>query len=221
MGELFYNQLGLSQGSPVVATPDIHAGPFSNLQPYLYWSCEAPDVQGPCEQTPPAPGFEWSFSFGAGFQGADLVKNNLYVMIYYPEAQPILGLSATVNQPAFTVGETLVAGGTVTDPGLPGAADFYVGILRPDGTIQFFTNAGIVLGNVASVTSFRPLAVRVPLGTPFSGAAPNFYLHPWATGDLHGSHVFFVAAVKTGALAGGTVPSDQILGLATASFSFP
>jgi len=101
------------------------------------------------------------------------------------------------------------------------AADFYVGILRPDGSIQFFTNAGIVLGNVANVTSFRPLAVAVPLGTPFSVNAPNFYTHQWTAGDLHGGYVFFVAAVKTGALAGGTVPSDQILGLATASFSFP
>ena len=134
-----------------------------------------------------------------------------------------LSLSATVNQQTFTVGQSLSVGGTVIDPGLPApaAADFYVGILRPNGSIQFFTNAGIVLGNVADVTSFRPLAVAVPLGTPFSVDAPSFYTHQWTAGDPHGGYVFFVAAVKTGALAGGTVPSDQILGLATASFSFP
>jgi all-beta uncharacterized protein len=132
-----------------------------------------------------------------------------------------LSLSASVNQQTFTVGQSLSAGGAVIDPGLPVAADFYVGILRPDGSIQFFTNAGIVLGNVANVTSFRPLAVAVPLGTPFSVNAPNFYTHQWTAGDLHGGYVFFVGAVTTGALAGGTVPSDQILGLATASFSFP
>jgi hypothetical protein len=137
-----------------------------------------------------------------------------------PDGLP-LSLSASVNQQTFTVGQSLSVGGTVNDPGLPAAADFYVGILRPDGSIQFFTNAGIVLGNAASVASFRPLAVAVPLATPFSVNAPNFYTHQWTAGDLHGGYVFFVAAVKTGALAGGTVPSDQILGLATASFSFP
>ena len=136
-----------------------------------------------------------------------------------PDGFP-LSLSASVNQPTFAVGQSLSVGGAVIDPGLPVAADFYVGILRPDGSIQFITNAGIVLGNVTDVTSFRPLAVAVPLGTPFSVNAQNFYTHQWTSGDLHGGYVFFVAAVKTGALAGGIVPSDQILGLATASFSF-
>ena len=28
-GELFYNQLGLSPGAPVVATPDIAVGPYA------------------------------------------------------------------------------------------------------------------------------------------------------------------------------------------------
>jgi hypothetical protein len=125
-----------------------------------------------------------------------------------------LTLSASVNQQTFALGQALSAGGAVVDPGFPGAADFYVGILRPDGSIQFFTTAGIVLGNVANVASFRPLAVAVPLATPFSIDAPGFYTHQWTADDLHGGYVFFVAAVKTGTL-------DQILGLATASFSFP
>lgn len=133
-----------------------------------------------------------------------------------------LGLSAVVNQPTFTLGQTLTAGGAAANPGLPGkAADFYVGIARPDGSIQFFTEAGIVLGNAANVTSFRPLAVGVPLAAPFTVNAPNFHTHPWATSDLRGLYVFFIGAVTTGALAGGTVPTDQILGLATAAFTFP
>jgi hypothetical protein len=87
MGELFYNQLvGLSQGTPVVPTPDINVGPFNNVQPYLYWSCgAAPDSQILCGSDPAAPGFEWSFSFGNGFQGTDIKRRDLYVMVYYPE----------------------------------------------------------------------------------------------------------------------------------------
>jgi hypothetical protein len=84
MGELFYDQLHLTQGTPVAQTPDINVGPFNNLQPYLYWSCGAIDTLAAC-QVPAATGFEWSFSFGNGFQGTDVVGNNFYVMVYYPE----------------------------------------------------------------------------------------------------------------------------------------
>ena len=86
MGHLFYNELGLSQGTPVVPTPNIKVGPFSNFQPYLYWSCSAaPGSQILCQSAPPAPGFGWSFSYGNGFEGTDVVGNDLYVMVYYPE----------------------------------------------------------------------------------------------------------------------------------------
>ncbi len=84
MGELFYDQLGLSPGMPVVATPNIAVGPFKNIQPYLYWACQAPTIQDACQATDPAPGFEWSFSFGNGFQGTDVLANDLYVTAYFP-----------------------------------------------------------------------------------------------------------------------------------------
>ncbi|HXH40571.1 MAG TPA: hypothetical protein VNN08_18210 [Thermoanaerobaculia bacterium] len=90
MGHLFYSQLHLSQGTAAVPTPSINVGPFSNVQPYLYWSCTAaPGSQVLCQSTPPAPGFGWSFSFGNGFTGTDVVGNDLYVMVYYPEPQEI------------------------------------------------------------------------------------------------------------------------------------
>ncbi|MGD0985095.1 MAG: hypothetical protein ABSA65_14965 [Acidimicrobiales bacterium] len=96
LGELYYDGLGLSQGDPVVATPDTTLRGFYDVQPYLYWSCAAKRVQGPC-QGAPAPGFAWSFSFGNGFQGTDLDQNNLYVMVYYP-APPIALPVASVHQ---------------------------------------------------------------------------------------------------------------------------
>lgn len=85
MGNLFYNQLHLSQGTPAVPTPNVNVGPFNHIQPYLYWTCTA--AQGSqilCQSAPPAPGFGWSFSFGNGFEGTDIVGNNLYVMVYFP-----------------------------------------------------------------------------------------------------------------------------------------
>ena len=84
MGNLFYAQLGFGQGMTVVTTPNIAVGPFHNLQPYLYWACGAATIQAACQANGPAPNFEWSFSFGSGFEGTDLLANDLYVMVYYP-----------------------------------------------------------------------------------------------------------------------------------------
>jgi hypothetical protein len=83
LGELFYRQLGLGQGTPVVAAPGAVTGPFRNLQPYLYWGCEAATVRSPCLAIGPATGFEWSFSFGNGFLGTDVLANEMYVTAYF------------------------------------------------------------------------------------------------------------------------------------------
>ena len=82
-GELYYDQLGLSPGTPVVPAPDIAVGPFHDIRPYLYWACQAATIQSACQTTGPAPGFEWSFSFGNGFQGTDILANDLYVTAYF------------------------------------------------------------------------------------------------------------------------------------------
>jgi len=85
LGELFYNQFGLSRGTPVVAAPLAKVGPFNHVQPYLYWSCSAPYTNPPCQTPPPNTNFEYSFSFGNGFEGTDLVANDLYVTAYFPQ----------------------------------------------------------------------------------------------------------------------------------------
>lgn len=127
---MYYVQLGLSsvvptpRGIPVVTAPNINVGPFNNVQPYLYWaSCEPPDGPRPCQffdngAPVPAPGFEWSFSFGNGFQGTDLKGNDLYVMVYFPETPeqaadttpPVTsaGVSGPLGSNGWYVGSTAV-----------------------------------------------------------------------------------------------------------------
>ncbi len=102
LGELFYGQLGLIQGMPVVVAPNIAVGPFKNIQPYLYWACEASAIQGACQVDGPAPNFEWSFSFGNGFQGTDLLQNDLYVTAYFvgppgSTTGPVIGVVANAE----------------------------------------------------------------------------------------------------------------------------
>jgi hypothetical protein len=84
MGNLYYDQLYFSAGEPVVATPDIAVGPFQHVQPYLYWSCQAPKIQDACRAVGPVAGSEWAFSFGNGFLGTEGLDSEYFVTAYFP-----------------------------------------------------------------------------------------------------------------------------------------
>lgn len=88
LGKLFYGLLRKGDGESVVTTPDVAVGPFHNIQPYLYWSCLGATGRMTCDYQPAAPNFQFSFSFGNGFQGTDFLKNDLYLMVYYPGPPP-------------------------------------------------------------------------------------------------------------------------------------
>jgi hypothetical protein len=90
MGNLYYDQLNIPAGTPVVEPPDIAVGPFHHLVPFPYWSCLANTIQEPCEiadnESPdnePSANSEWGFSFGTGFQGTERLTADHYVTAYY------------------------------------------------------------------------------------------------------------------------------------------
>ncbi len=140
MGNLFYDQLGLSKGMSAVATPKIAVGSFHNLQPYLYWSCVAAAIQDPCETAGPSVNFEESYSFGSGFQGTDLLANNLYVTAYY------VGPPTAVSAPA-------IAGVANAESGSPTIApDTWISIygsnLAPAGDTRVWQTSDFVNGQM-------------------------------------------------------------------------
>jgi hypothetical protein len=111
---------------------------------------------------------------------------------------------------------------SLTNPGLPGAADLYLGGLLPDGvTIVFWTGGGsFAQGRLDDPRTFRPYAAGVSLTAPFVRDMPGFLSHQWADGDPRGIYILFNLAVRAGALASGIASNDEVLALATAPFRF-
>jgi uncharacterized protein (TIGR03437 family) len=77
LGSLFYNALGLSAPNTAVPIPNQPVGPFSNFQPYLYWSQTVVNDSG-----------FGTFSFNSGYQGSNTDPNYLYVLPMIPGKIP-------------------------------------------------------------------------------------------------------------------------------------
>lgn len=85
-----YLDLGIQPGT-VKLQAHGYVGPFLNLQPGFYWSCERDSGttrQAPCDPNLiPVENQIWSFNFDDGFEGTDLISKEFYVMVYYPAPQ--------------------------------------------------------------------------------------------------------------------------------------
>jgi hypothetical protein len=95
MGNLYYDQLNFTAGTPVVPVPDVKVGPFHNLRPFPYWECLADTIQEACASTDsespdnePSANSEWGFSFVTGFLGTERLTANHFVTAYYVEPIP-------------------------------------------------------------------------------------------------------------------------------------
>ena len=150
MGNLFYNQLHFGQGMTAVTAPNISVGPFDNFQPYLYWTCGAPTIQAACQANGPAPNFEWSFSFGSGFEGTDLLANDLYVTAYF------------VGSSSLSISNTQLGFYYVTGGALP--ASQTIGVSNTGGGTLAFTATSDVPWINLTVTSSSFTVAANPAG---------------------------------------------------------
>jgi len=99
MGNLYYDQLKFTAGTPVVAFPDVELGPFNDIQPYHYWSCLADTIQDPCERKGSGPGAEFGFSFGDGYLGTARLQADHFVTVYYVGCDPHQSWCQTITFP--------------------------------------------------------------------------------------------------------------------------
>ena len=127
-------------------------------------------------------------------------------------------VTATVNQPVFGIGDTIVGSITLKDPGLPITVDLFVGVVLPDGeTIIFFTGGGggTALGHRSAPTSFQPIAAGVSLAQPVTASLAPLFTHTWAAADPPGGYLLFFLAAPPGVFT-----PASFFGLATAPFTF-
>ena len=75
MGDLFYNQLGVSDGYSIATSTNPNYSLFTNVQSYVYWSGS---------EYAPVPGYAWSFGTNYGYQDDDIKGDQLYAWAVRP-----------------------------------------------------------------------------------------------------------------------------------------
>jgi hypothetical protein len=139
------------------------------------------------------------------------------------KCRPTLAFVAEVSERTFAAGETLAATVGLSNPGLSGAADLFVGVLVPNGAIAFFGDEGqlIGFGTVGNLASFKPAVTGVPLAAPFSVTIPSFLTYVWTGSEPPGTYWLLVFAAKAGSLADGVLADGDFLGMYAVPFAYP
>jgi hypothetical protein len=114
MGELYYTELGATAGSTILLPTSAAEAPFSNFQPYLYWAgsqTAASNANGNGHST---------FSFGSGFQGANIDSNQMYVIPVFDAPRKVTSTSDSGFGSLRWVIAAAHAGDTIDLSGLAG-----------------------------------------------------------------------------------------------------
>ena len=126
-----------------------------------------------------------------------------------------------MSQPSFAPGETLSTTIVFENPGRADTADAYIGVLLPDRTVVTLTVAGTFTpGHADDLSTFAPVRTGVGLTSPSASTIRSFLVYQWTGAELRGEYTFFVLVVRAGAFAAGRLTPNEILALATASFTF-
>jgi hypothetical protein len=136
-----------------------------------------------------------------------------------------LTLTLSLNQRVFHLGDTLRVGLRAQNPGVPVTADFYFGVLLPDGvTVLFITSLspldGIVTRLDADPLTFRPLLANVQLPQGLDTTLMDFFVYTFAGGEAAGTYAVFAFLTPPGAFNDGRVDPDDVPVIDVRPFSF-
>jgi hypothetical protein len=138
------------------------------------------------------------------------------------EPLPSLRVTVAVDRTAARPGDTTVGSLTISHPGLAAVADFYLGLVLPDGeTLVLFTEGGgHAFARASELGTLPRIATAVSLARPFTAALPRVFAHTWTGAEAPGPCLFFLAAVATGSSADGAVAEGELLAVTLRSFVF-
>ncbi|MBI3327270.1 MAG: IPT/TIG domain-containing protein [Nitrospinae bacterium] len=147
----------------------------------------------------------------------------LGVLVVAAHAAPALTLSR--NLATFGPGGTLRLALTARNPGPDFNADFYFGVLLPDGvTLLFITSLSPLHGAGtrldANPNTFQPLLSNIPIPQGFDLPSTDIFVFTFSGSEPPGSYVFFAALTLPGAFSDGRIDPGDILAIDAQSLSF-
>src|SRR5262245_32405840 len=136
-----------------------------------------------------------------------------------------LGLTLRLNQTTFRPRDTLHIGLRASNVGAAFNADFYFGVLLPDGVSVFFFTSLSPLNGVATrvdanLRTFPPLAPNVPISQGLNVTLDDVFVLTFSGSEPPGTYVFFTLLTPPSAFADGRLDAGDILVIDTKSFSF-
>lgn len=134
-------------------------------------------------------------------------------------------ITLSLNQTAFRTGDALCVGLRARNPDPAFIADFYFGVLLPDGvTVLFVTSLspldGVVTRLDADARTFRPLLANVQIPQGLDTALPDFFAYTFGGGEQIGTYTFLAVLIPSGAFNDGRVDVGDLLVIDARPFSF-
>jgi PKD repeat protein len=167
---------------------------------------------------------------GGGWGGIDNEVQQLIAPVtdyathnYFVLGPAGVSVGVSTNQAGYSTGDTLAVSLQADKPGYPGTADFYFGVILPDGdTVVVFTNQQLETKtvSVSDLANWSPMAAGVDWAAPFTANEPDSLTYTWLGNEVPGSYTFFLPAVVPGGFSDGTVDEGDIIHSSTATFTF-
>ena len=132
-----------------------------------------------------------------------------------------LGLGVGANQVIYYPGDQLQLSISAVNAGVGGAADFYAGLILPDGvTVATIGADGTPrLGSLSHPAAFAQVASGVSLSGPFSVAVDPLLRYVWAGNEPIGTYTVFLVATRPGGFADDRIDGGDILAFETGTLS--
>lgn len=140
----------------------------------------------------------------------------LTLMRALPAPAQGLTLGVGASQAIYYPGDQLRLSVSASNAAAAGVADFYTGLILPDGvTVATIGTSGVRLGTLAHPSTFVPVATGIDLASPFVASVDPLFAYIWSGAEPPGAYTLFIVAVRAGAFADDRIDAGDILALQT------